>query len=95
MANYDAPLYQNKPEVWDEAKCHFMSRHRAKDGLGTAYPWLGYIGNHFGDIRYNGGCERDGQWWQGETRPLPIVAKGYELIVVPTWGWRIRREGLK
>ncbi len=51
-----------------------------------------YIGNHFGTTRYNGGCVRAGQWWQGEHRPLPSIPAGYEIIDVPTWGKHIRKK---
>ena len=46
----------------------------------------------FGEIRYNGGCERDGEWWQGENRPLPKIAEGFEIVVVLSWGWRIVKK---
>lgn len=32
-----------------------------------------------------------GASYNGEIRPLPVLAEGYEIIVVPTWGWRIRK----
>lgn len=85
-------------EVWDKAKCSKAARHVAKDGLGTPYPWPGYIGSstsippRYGSIRYNGGCVRNGKWYEGETRPLPKIAEGFEIIHVPTWGWRIVRK---
>ena len=83
-------IYKIKPEVWDEKKCRRASRRTAKDGLGTPYHFKGYIGSLFGVIRYNGGCIREGEWYNGEDRPLPIVAEGYEIVHVPTWGWQIR-----
>lgn len=92
MVDYDAPLYQHKPEVWDEKTCAKKARHRHKDGMGTPYPFLGYIGSHYGEVRYNGGCEREGQWWQGENRPLPIIPDTYEIIHKPTWGYVIRKK---
>ena len=85
--------YRHKPEVWDKATCERASRYVAKDGLGTKYPWPGYIGCHYGVTRYNGGCWRDDKWWKGEDRPLPKVAEGYVIIHVRTWGYRIVREG--
>lgn len=97
MVDYSAPLYQNKPEVWDEKTCARKAKRRAKDGLGTPYPFKGYIGsttsNQFGEIRYNGGCIRDGEWWQGENKPLPTIHEDYEIVHVPTWGYRIRKKG--
>lgn len=92
MVDYNLPLYQHPAEVWDAKKCQQMARYRATDGMGTPYPFLGYIGDScYGDIRYNGGCERGGKWWQGEKHPLPVVAEGFEIIHVPTWGYRIRK----
>ena len=89
--NYEAPLYQNAPEVWDAQKCQRMANRRAKDGLGTPYPFKGYIGTgRYGSTRYNGGCIRAGQWWQGENNPLPTVHPDYEIVAVPTWGYHIK-----
>jgi len=98
MVDYDAPLYQHPVEVWDEAKCAKLAKHTAKDGMGTPYPFKGYLGSsasippRFGPIRYNGGCVRDDKWYQGENRPLPEVHEDYEIVKVPTWGWRIKRK---
>jgi hypothetical protein len=98
MTDYDAPLYQHPQEEWDAKTCEKLSKRVAKDGLGTKYPFKGYIyqgeiGHHiFGNtVRYNGGCIRDGQWWQGEEWPLPKLADGYKFVYVTTWGWRIVR----
>ena len=82
-------FYTPTSEQWDDAKCSREARHVARDGMGTPYPWPGYIGSHYGPIRYNGGCVRDDEWFPGENRPLPEVAPGFEIVRVPTWGWRI------
>lgn len=93
MIDYNAPLYQFPQETWDAAKCEKMAK--AKSQLA---PFKGYLGSSasippaFGVIRYNGGCIRprdNGEWYQGENRPFPIVAEGYEIIHVTSWGWRI------
>lgn len=63
--------------------------------MDTPYPFRGYIGNHYGAVRYNGGCTRNGVWYQGEFFRLPIVHQDYEIIHVPTWGYRIRKIGTK
>lgn len=92
-------FYIHPQEVWDKEKCEKMAKRRAKDGLGTPYPFKGYIGNYlsaysgYGKIRYNGLCFRNGEWYNGEIRPLPLVADGYEIVEVPRWGYRIRRKG--
>lgn len=101
MANRNSPLYQHPQEIWDKKTCEKAANHLAKDGLGTPYPFKGYIGSSggfpayssvYGTVRYNGGCERDGQWWQGENRPLPKVADGFEIVFVRSWGWRIVKK---
>jgi hypothetical protein len=88
MMDYDTPLYQHEREVWDENKCRRMSRRRRVNGQRMPFP--GYIGSTFGEFRYNGGCERGGQWWQGERRPLPQIHADYQIVWVPTWGYRIK-----
>jgi hypothetical protein len=93
MIDHITELYQHHAEIWDTAKCRKAARRHAKDGMGTRYPFLGYIGNHFGETRYNGGCVREGRWWPGENRPLPVVTDAYEIVRVPTWGYQLRRKG--
>ena len=85
MVDYSLPLFQNPPEVWDAAKCAKMAKRTARDGMGTPYPFKGYIGDsHYGQHHYNGGCVRNGKWWQGENNPLPLIAKGYEIVRRPS-----------
>lgn len=87
--------YMNKQEVWDKNTCEKLAKHVAKDGLGTPYPFKGYIGSStsippkFGSIRYNGGCVRDGEWYIGEVFPLPVVADGFAIEKIPSWGYQI------
>jgi len=99
MVDYDAPLYQNPRQTWDAAKCEKLSKRWKRDGLGTKSHLPGMldnrmIGSHNGELteRYNGGCEREGKWYQGETWDLPILAEGYEIIYISTWGWRIIKK---
>lgn len=88
-------IYTYKTEVWDGPTCEKMVRHVAKDGLGTPYPFKGYIGpdsgpNAIGEmIRYNGGKAIEGEWVEAEFRPIPQVAAGFDIVRVPRWGWRI------
>jgi hypothetical protein len=95
MVNYNLPLYQNKPEVWDAKQCEKAAKRTVKDGMGTPYPFKGYLNqpspHGWLDVRYNGGCTIDGKWWQGEHFPFPILAEGYEIVYVSTWGYRIKR----
>lgn len=84
--------YVHQQEVWDRDKCLKASRRIATDGMGTPYPFPGYIGSHqtgYGKQRYNGGCVRDGKWYCGEEKPLPKVADGFKIITVVSWGFRI------
>jgi len=96
--NNDMKIYFHKQESWNKAKCEKMARHVAKDGLGTPYPFKGYIGADTGPyaigvtIRLNGGCVHDGVWHEAEIRPLPQVADGFEIVNVPRYGWRIVRK---
>lgn len=83
--------FHNAPEVWDKAKCEKLANKTEKDGLGTPYPFKGYIGYLKKTTRYNGGIIRDGEWYPGEVCPLPIVADGFEIIDYATWGLRIRK----
>jgi hypothetical protein len=91
-------IYQYPAEVWDKAKCEKMAKRVATDGMGTKYPFKGYLGSSacrpstFGTELYNGGCVVNGVWYRGEHRPFPILAEGFEIVVVPTWGWRIKKK---
>jgi hypothetical protein len=88
-------IYKHKPEVWDATKCLKLSRHVATDGMGTPYPFKGYIGSSasrptkYGTETYNGGCICDDKWYRGEFFPFPKLAKGFKIEHVSTWGWRI------
>ena len=92
MTNYNLPLFQNKPEVWDKKKCEKTAKHIAKDGLGTKYGFKGYIGCHYGDHRYNGGNVFEGKWYQGENKPFPVIHKDFEIVRKPSWGWVIQKK---
>jgi hypothetical protein len=83
--------YQYRPEVWDAKTCAKKAKHLATDGLGTPYGFLGYIGSHYGQHTYNGGTIINGEWYQGENKPLPEVAPGFQIVRKPTWGWQIVR----
>ena len=98
MINYDSPLFQHPQETWDNKKCAKVAKSNPKNAFGDAYG-KGYIGSSasippaYGKIRYNGGCERNGEWWQGENRPFPKVAEGYEIISITGRGWFLRKKG--
>ncbi len=93
MVDYNLPLFQHPQETWDLAKCKKLAKRVVKDGMGTKHPRPGYLGcsqpyseYKFGDFRYNGGCIREAEWYQGEFFPEPIVAEGYEIVWVTAWG---------
>lgn len=93
MTDYNAPLYQHPQEIWDETTCAKKARKKSPYA-----PFKGYLGSFsaqppaYGKVRYNGGCIREGKWWQGEERPLPIVHENYEIVVIRSWGWRIKKK---
>ncbi len=92
MVNYNAPRYAYPAETWDEKKCAKMAKRIAKDGLGTPYHFRGAVPYLSTGEVYNGGTVIDGEWYQGWTRPLPILAPGYSWVRVPTWCWRIVKD---
>jgi hypothetical protein len=93
MIDYNAPLYQHPLQTWNAKKCEKLSKKKSPDA-----PFKGYLGSSasippaFGAIVYNGGCEREGKWYQGEFFPLPDIHKDFEIRVVPGWGWRIVKK---
>lgn len=93
MVDPSLPLFEHPQETWDAAKCEKLAKKKEANA-----PFKGYIGSYasippaFGPIRYNGGCVRNNEWYQGENRPFPIVADRYEIIFVSSWGWRIIKK---
>jgi hypothetical protein len=87
--------YQHPQVTWDKETCEKIAKRTVKDGYGTPYPFKGYIhpptqlGWH---VRYNGGCVRNGDWWEGEIFPLPKVSKGFEIEHVSSWGYRLVKK---
>jgi len=91
--------YTYPQEEWNEKKCKREARQFWKDGMGTKIHFRGYIGSSatiggYGKKRFNGGCQRPdydtGDWYEGQIRPLPKVTENYVIVVIPSWGWRIR-----
>jgi hypothetical protein len=85
--------YIHPQEIWDEAKCEKVLKHKYKDGCGTKHHRGGLI-SHSGSAypqygqtkRYNGGCIREDEHYQSETIPLPKVPIGWGFEYVSTWG---------
>lgn len=98
MAIHKGEYYVHPQETWDAAKCKKLANYTAKDGMGNPYHFKGYLGSsasipsRFGRTTYNGGCVRHDDWYEGEEFHFPVLAEGYEIVAVPTWGWRIKRK---
>lgn len=94
----ESQFYVHPQEVWSVAECRKRVKHYARDGMGTRYSFPGYIGSwqpnggQWGTTRYNGGCVRDGVWYDGEIRNLPLVPAGFKIISYASWGYRIIEE---
>lgn len=92
------PMYKNyfikKREVWDEKLCKKLANATATDGMGTKYPFKGYVGHRVREVvvKYNGGTIIDGQWYQGVITPRPLLPKDYEFINVTSWGLRLIKQ---
>lgn len=99
--NQDETYYRYPQETWDEKTCKKWSRHSLPDNWGNREPkgLINHIGSHrveYGQVReYNGGCIREGKWYQGEIRPLPIIHEKYEFYHLTNWGLTIRLKQIK
>lgn len=86
----DSLIYVHPQETWNETECLKISKANGRDAFGTkqrpgliassASPYVSYGQT----VRFNGGCERNGQWYEGEMKPLPIVPKGWIFKTIPT-----------
>ena len=96
----EGEYYIHPRETWNAATCRKKAKYTATDGHGTPYPFKGYIGSdHFslyhesyGTKSYNGGCVRNGDWYEGETRLLPIIPDHFEIVHLPAWGYQIKEK---
>lgn len=90
--------WRPEPEVWDAAKCAKIAKQRRRDGYGTLHPYPGLVqatGSPYGygKRRFNGGCVREGDWWEGEDIPYPVIPDEFVFVLRPTWGvYIVRRE---
>lgn len=92
-------LFAHPQETWTEAECAKRAKYRGTDGRGTKHPYPGLIASSAGAhpeygqaVRYNGGCIREGELYDGEVIPLPKIPDTYEFFKRPTWGTYIRRK---
>lgn len=95
-------LYIHPRETWTEPQCAKLVKRRTKDAFGTLHPFPGFVSTAAGGypgpgqtVYYNGGCIREGEWYNGEYFPLPIIPEGYDFIDLPTWGIYLRKKGGK
>jgi hypothetical protein len=86
-------FFTHPRETWTKAQCEKIAKHFTKDGLGTKNPWPGQIAafgspyvRYGSKIRYNGGCVRNGEWYDGEEMPLPKIPKSFKFVTRSTWG---------
>lgn len=91
-------IFAHPQETWTEDRCRKEASSAPADAFGNrppkglvsrsgaAYPGYGQ------SIRYNGGCVRDGEWYAGETVPLPIIPDTYEFVPLVSWGLRIQKK---
>jgi hypothetical protein len=90
--------FKHPQETWDVKKCNLLVKRTIVDGLGTKHHLKGML--HAGElghyyhgmtVNYNGGTIINGEWWPGEEWTLPKLPEGFEIVLVPTWGYRIVR----
>lgn len=86
-------LFVHPQETWTEAECAKRAKRVNRDGLGTPGGPRGLINADsspypsYGQTRrYNGGCLRNGQYYKGETVPLPQIPPTYRFRHVSSWG---------
>lgn len=85
--------YRYPVEIWDEKRCKKEANYTASDGMGTKYPFKGYLGQYgFGSERYNGCAMIDGELYSHVIKPLPVIHEDYVIVYVLSWGYRIRRK---
>lgn len=90
--------YVYPQETWDEARCRKEAASAPTDSFGnkppkglvnrsaSPYPGPGQT------VHYNSGCIRGGEWYQGETVPLPVIPDTYEFVPLVSWGLRIQKK---
>ncbi len=90
--------YMHAQEIWSAAKCEKLAKRRETDAFGSKGPkglvssFSTMYGPRYGTSRdYNPGCERDGEWYKGESWPLPQIPEGFYFESVASWGLFIRK----
>ena len=85
-------VYTHPQEKWSEAKCRKLVAQRSRDAYGTLDHLPGFLRQRFGAKFYNGGCVREGKWYEGEDWPFPELPPGYKIIYEPYWFYRLIKE---
>lgn len=90
--------FTHPQETWDEKECAKRAKYAPADHWGNKPP-KGIIASdsssypQYGQTkRYNGGCERNGEWFEAESVPLPIIPASYEFHHLLSWGRIIRKK---
>lgn len=86
-------IYIHPQETWDHATCKRKSKARGKDGYGSIHPYPGLISpsgspyvSYGRRVIWNGGTVINGELYDGEEMPLPIIPDEYEFITRMSWG---------
>ena len=89
--------YTHPQETWNEKECAKRARHAPANAYGdkppkgiiasnaSSYPQYGQT------IRFNGGRVIEGQWYEAEAVPLPIIPPSYEFKTLTGWGLTIKK----
>lgn len=97
-AIYPPDYYVHPEETWDETRCQKVARQNPRNAFGDKEPWPGRV-SAFGSAycqpgssqRYNGGCIRNGTWYQGEAMPLPVIPESWRFVTRSYWGIYLER----
>jgi hypothetical protein len=90
MIKQSAPRYTYPREKWDEKKCRKLARAIQRDGVGTPYPFRGYVGNILRKTQdYNGGTVINDEWYQGVIHLLPEIPPNFQFVMRISWGYQI------
>lgn len=94
ITNFPPDFYTHPQETWSAEHCAKLAKAKYRDTTlrGCVSP-SGVSHCRLGEsMRFNGGCERDGNWYPGEAIPLPSIPDSYEFYDVPSWGRFIRKR---
>ena len=95
------PVYTHPQQTWTAAECAKRAKSAPADHWGNRPP-KGLINSssavHPGPgqtTRWNGGfIAPDGEHYESECVPLPIIPDTFEFVNVPSWGTRIQKKAV-